>query len=127
MRAIGPLNKCSNGDCHDLVEILAPFQYCEVCRRGSLGIVSAPRTITRALQRRRRLLLRVLWNHKRKPPPWIVKHVLDHLINDLGAIKPSMRWACLLSRYGLLDRGARCVSAGDLGVLMQSSDCDSLN
>jgi len=57
--------------------------------------------ITMALRLRRRLVGRLLHQHLANPPPCVAKHILDFVMNDLGKLSVSMRWACILLRSGV--------------------------
>ena len=100
----GPHNRCRNGECGELVEMCCRFQhYCCGCASGNLGMRAGEPAvrITMAHRRRRRIVGRVLLCHKARPPPCVVTYILDHLMNDLGKLSPSMRWACILIRSGV--------------------------
>ena len=100
----GPRNICRNESCAELVELCSRFQhYCCGCASSNLGLRAGQPAlrITLALRRRRRVVGRVLQGHKARPPPCVVTHILDHLMNDLGKVSPSTRWACILIRSGV--------------------------
>ena len=102
--SLGPPNLCRNGDCGELVEMCCRFQhYCCGCASSNLGLRAGKPAlrITLALRRRRRVVGRVLLCHKARPPPCVVTYILDHLMNDLGKVSPSTRWACILIRSGV--------------------------
>ena len=99
----GPPNLCRNGSCGDLVEICCRFQhYCGGCASSNLGLRAGEPAlrITKALRRRRRAVGRVL-EGLHALPPCVLTHILDHLMNDLGKVSPSTRWACILIRSGV--------------------------
>ena len=99
----GPNNRCRNGDCDQLVELCSRFQhYCSVCSYSSLGLDQTSFVITLALQRRRKLLTRLLRGHRARLPPCVVGHILDHVMNDVGYVSPSRRWACVMMRSRVL-------------------------
>ena len=101
---LGPPNLCRNGACGELVEICCRFQhYCCGCASGNLGLRAGEPAlrITLALRRRRRVVGRVLLCHKARPPTCVVTYIIDHLMNDLGKVSPSTRWACILIRSGV--------------------------
>ena len=104
MDVLGPHNLCRNGECGQLVELCTRFQhFCSVCASSNLGLPQPCFVITLALQRRRRLLHRLLCGHRVRLPPCVVGHILDHLMNDVGYVTPSRRWACILMRSRVLD------------------------
>jgi len=41
--------------------------------------------------------------HSPSLPPCLVRHILDHVMNDVGYVSPSRRWACILMRSRFLD------------------------
>ena len=103
---LGPPNLCRNGACGELVEICCRFQhYCCGCASGNLGLRAGEPAlrITLALRRRRRVVGRVLLCHKARPPTCVVTYIIDHLMNDLGKVSLSTRWACILIRSGVLE------------------------
>ena len=100
----GPPNRCRNGGCGELVEMVCRFQhYCRGCAASNLGLRDGEPAlrITMALRRRRRLVGRLLHHHLANPPPCVAKHILDFIMNDLGKLSVSMRWACILLRSGV--------------------------
>ena len=100
----GPPNLCRNGSCGDLVEICCRFQhYCGGCASSNLGLRAGEPAlrITMALRLRRRLVGRLLHQHLANPPPCVGKHILDFIMNDLGKLSVSMRWACILLCSGV--------------------------
>ena len=100
----GPLNRCRNGECGELVEMFCRFQhYCCTCAGSNLGLRNGEPAlrITMALRLRRRLVSRLLHQHLAQLPPCVAKHILDFLMNDLGKLPVSMRWACILLRSGV--------------------------
>ena len=104
LQPLGPHNLCRNGDCGELVEMCCRFQhYCCGCASGNLGLRAGEPAlrITLALRRRRRIVGRVLLCHRARPPPCVVTYIIDHLMNDLGKVSPSRRWACILIRSGV--------------------------
>ena len=101
----GPRNLCRNGACGELVEICCRFQhYCCGCASSNLGMRAGEPAlrITMALRRRRRVVGKVLQGHNARPPPCVVIYILDFIMNDLGRVSASMRWACILIRSGVL-------------------------
>ena len=100
----GPPNRCRNGGCGELVEMFCRFQhYCCGCAASNLGLRDGEPVlrITRALRLRRRMLGRLLHQHLANPPPCVAQHILDFIMNDLGKLSASMRWACILLRSGV--------------------------
>ena len=57
--------------------------------------------ITKALRLRQRFVGRLLHEHLANLPPAVAKHILDFIVNDLGKLAVSMRWACILLRSGV--------------------------
>ena len=57
--------------------------------------------ITKALRLRQRFVGRLLHEHLANLPPGVAKHILDFIMNDLGKLSVSMRWACILLRSGV--------------------------
>ena len=57
--------------------------------------------ITKALRLRQRFVGRLLHQHLANLPPCVAKHILDFIMNDLGELSVSMRWAFLLLRSGV--------------------------
>ena len=104
IQPLGPPNICRSGACGELVEMCSRFQhYCCGCASSNLGLRAgeAALRITMALRRRRRVVGRVMEGHNARPPPCVVTHILNHLMNDLGKVSPSTRWACILIRSGV--------------------------
>ena len=100
----GPLNRCRNGGCGELVSRYSWFQhYCANCADSNLGLRAGQPAlrITKALQLRQRFVGRLLHEHQAKFPPAVVKHILDFILNDLGKLAVSKRWACILLRSGV--------------------------
>ena len=100
----GPPNRCRNGECGELVEMFCRFQhYCCGCVASNLGLSDGEPAlrITMALRLRRRLVSRLLHQHLAQLPHSVAKHILDFLMNDLGKLPVSMRWACILLRSGV--------------------------
>ena len=100
----GPPNRCRNGGCGELVEVFFWFQhYCCSCAGSNLGLRAGEPAlrITKALRFRRRFVGRLLHEHQANLPPCVTKHILDFIMNDLGELSVSTRWACLLLRSGV--------------------------
>ena len=100
----GPPNRCRNGGCGELVSRYSWFQhYCANCADSNLGLRAGQPAlrITKALQLRQRFVGRLLHEHQAKFPPAVVKHILDFILNDLGKLAVSKRWACILLRSGV--------------------------
>ena len=100
----GPLNRCRNGGCGDLVEMFCRFQHYSCgCAASNLSLRDGEPVlrITMALRLRRRLVGRLLHQHLANPPPCVAKHILDFIMNDLGKLSVPMRWACILLRSGV--------------------------
>ena len=100
----GPPNRCRNGGCGELVSRYSWFQhYCANCADSNLGLRAGEPAlrITKALQLRQRFVGRLLLEHQAKFPPAVVKHILDFILNDLGKLAVSKRWACILLRSGV--------------------------
>ena len=57
--------------------------------------------ITAALRRRRVFADQLLHQHLANPPPSVAKLILDFIMNDLGKLSVSLRWACILLRSGV--------------------------
>ena len=77
--------------------------YCANCADSNLGLRAGEPAlrITKALQLRQRFVGRLLHEHQAKFPPAVVKHILDFILNDLGKLALSKRWACILLRSGV--------------------------
>ena len=104
IQPFGPPNRCRNGGCGELVAVFCRFQhYCWSCAASNLGLSDGEpvRRITRALRLRRRLLRRLLHRHLAHLSPCVAQHILDFIVNDLGKLSVSMRWACILLRSGV--------------------------
>ena len=104
IQPFGPPNRCRNGGCGELVAMFCRFQhYCCGCAASNLGLRDGEPAlrITMALRLRRRLVGRLLHQHLANPPPCVAKHILDFIMNDLGNLSVSMRWACILLRSGV--------------------------
>ena len=100
----GILIGCRNGDFSELVRTFCRYQhYCCGCAASNLGLRDGEPIlrITMALRLRRRLVGRLLHQHLANPPPCVAKHILDFIMNDLGKLSVSMRWACILLRSGV--------------------------
>ena len=101
---LGPLNRCRNGECSQFAGMFCRYQhYCCGCAASNLGLRDGVPVlrITMALRRRRRLVGRLLHHHLANPPPCVAKLILDFIMNDLGELSVSMRWACILLRSGV--------------------------
>ena len=101
----GPPNRCRNGGCGELVSRYCWFQhYCCNCAGSNLGLRAGEPAlrITKALRLRQRFVGRLLHEHLANLPPGVAKHILDFIMNDLGKLSASMRWACILIRSGVL-------------------------
>ena len=84
--------------------VFCRFQdYCWCCAASNLGLSDGEpvRRITRALRLRRRLLGQLLHRHLAQLPPCVAQHILDFIVNDLGKLSVSKRWACILLRSGV--------------------------
>ena len=68
-----------------------------LCFRDGVPVIR----IAMALRKRRRLLGRLPYHHLANPPPCVAKHILDFIMNALGKLSVSMRWACILLRSGV--------------------------
>ena len=70
---------------------------------SSIFLLRCNRTsrITMALRRRRLLVDRLLHEHLPNTPSCVAELILDFLMNDLGKVSVSMRWACILLRSGV--------------------------
>ena len=68
-----------------------------------LGLPQPHFVITAALQRGRILVRRLLRGHRCRPPPCVIELILDHLVNDVGDVAASRRWACVLMRSRVWD------------------------
>ena len=100
----GPPNRCRNGGRGELGEIVCRFQhYCCGCAASNVGLRDGEPAlrITVALRLRQRLVGRLLHQHLANLPPCVTKHILDFIMNDLGELSVSTRWACLLLRSGV--------------------------
>ena len=103
-RLLGPHNLCSTDHCGQLVELRSRSQhYCAACSSTDLGLSQPVFAIQLALQRRRRLLRRILQSHRSYPPSSVIVHILYYLLNDIGCLIPSARWACILMRFRVID------------------------
>ena len=100
----GPPNRCRNGGCGELVSVFCWFQhYCCNCAGSNLRMRAGEPAlrITKALRLRQRFVGRLLHEHLANLPPAVAKHILDFIVNDLGKLAVSMRWACILLRSGV--------------------------
>ena len=103
----GPNNLCRNG-CGQIVELCSRCQhYCLVCSSTPLGLPQPYFVITAALQRRRRLVRRLLRLHFCRPPPCVIELILDHLLNDVGDVAASRRWGLCLDEIPCFGLNAR--------------------
>ena len=73
------------------------------CASGNLGLRAGEPAlrITKALRLRQRFVDRLLHEHLANLPRGVAKHILDFIMNDLGKLSVSMRWACILLRSGV--------------------------